>query len=78
MSENVMNRRTVEGSGPCEIVDPSVRHRMISDAAYALYARRGNVEGHDLEDWLTAEAEVDRLLLDRYADASAADAGRGR
>ena len=45
--------------------DPQVRHRMISEAAYRLYARRGYVEGFELEDWLQAEAEVDRQLDSR-------------
>ena len=46
-------------------IDPQVRHRMISEAAYRLYARRGYVEGFELEDWLQAEAEVDRQLGSR-------------
>jgi hypothetical protein len=46
-------------------IDPQVRHRMISEEAYRLYARRGYVEGFELEDWLQAEAEVDRQLGDR-------------
>jgi len=43
-------------------IDPQMRHRMVSEAAYRLYARRGYVEGFELEDWLQAEAEVDRQL----------------
>jgi hypothetical protein len=39
-----------------------VRHRMISEAAYQLYAERGYVDGLELDDWLQAEAEVDRRL----------------
>jgi len=46
-------------------IDPQVRHRMISEAAYGLYARRGYVEGFELEDWLQAEAEVGRQLGNR-------------
>ena len=46
-------------------IDPEVRHRMISEAAYRRYAQRGFVEGFDLEDWLAAEAEVDRQLGER-------------
>jgi hypothetical protein len=37
-----------------------LRHRMISEAAYQLYAERGYVDGLELDDWLQAEAEVDR------------------
>ena len=34
-----------------------LRHRMISEAAYQLYAQRGYVEGSELTDRLQAEAE---------------------
>jgi hypothetical protein len=37
-----------------------LRHRMISEAAYQLHAERGYVDGLELDDWLQAEAEVDR------------------
>ena len=32
----------------------------IHEVAYALYEARGCVDGHDLEDWLAAEAAVAR------------------
>jgi hypothetical protein len=35
---------------------------MIRLAAYTFYERRGFVSGHELEDWLQAEMEVDRHL----------------
>jgi Protein of unknown function (DUF2934) len=38
---------------------------MISEAAYVPYARHGHVDGFDVDDRLTAEAEVDHLLLIR-------------
>ena len=41
---------------------PEERRRMIAEAAYYLAARRGFESGHDVEDWLAAEAEVDRDL----------------
>jgi hypothetical protein len=44
-----------------------LRHRMISEAAYQLYAERGYVDGLELDDWLQAEAEVDRSLGGRRA-----------
>jgi len=34
-------------------VEEQIRRR-----AYELYEARGREEGHDLEDWLTAEAEI--------------------
>jgi hypothetical protein len=41
------------------------RHRMISEAAFQIYAQRGYIDGSALADWVQAEAEVDRLLSDR-------------
>ena len=46
-------------------MDEDLRFRMISEAAYRLYAQRGYVEGFELDDWFQAEAEVDRILSDR-------------
>lgn len=34
--------------------------RMIREAAYFRYLQRGSVLGHDLDDWLAAEAELFR------------------
>ena len=38
------------------------REVMIRLAAYSFYERRGLIAGHELEDWLQAEMEVDRQL----------------
>ena len=35
---------------------------MIQEAAYSLYERGGFVHGHDLDDWLAAEAYIDSIL----------------
>jgi hypothetical protein len=43
-------------------IGDELRHRMISEAAYRLYAERGYVDGLELDDWLQAENEVDRRL----------------
>ena len=40
-----------------------LRHRLISEAAYARYCARGYANGYDVDDWLEAEAEIDHLLL---------------
>jgi hypothetical protein len=59
--------------GARDTVDPELRYRMISEAAYQLYAERGYADGNDVDDWLTAEAGVDHLLLNPdEADALAA------
>jgi hypothetical protein len=36
------------------------REAMIREAAYFHYAKRGYASGHELEDWLAAEAEIER------------------
>jgi len=39
------------------------RAALIAEAAYFRAEKRGFAPGHDTEDWLQAEAEVDALLL---------------
>jgi hypothetical protein len=43
-------------------VSAEARHALIAQAAYLRAERRGFVPGHETEDWLAAEAEVDALL----------------
>ena len=43
-------------------IDPGVRHRLICEAAYALYVARGCQHGNDTDDWFVAESRVDREL----------------
>ncbi|MGO9947274.1 MAG: DUF2934 domain-containing protein [Steroidobacteraceae bacterium] len=38
------------------------RNACIAEAAYFIAKRRGLVPGHELEDWLQAESEVDARL----------------
>jgi hypothetical protein len=45
-------------------ISEDLRHRLISDLAYARYCARGYADGYDLDDWLEAEAEVDHMRLD--------------
>ena len=40
--------------------DPETRDALIRLAAYSFYERRGFIDGHELEDWLQAEMEIDR------------------
>lgn len=35
------------------------REAMLREAAYYRYIQRGYADGHDMEDWLVAEAELD-------------------
>ena len=43
-------------------IEPEVRYRMVSEAAYHRYLDRGCVDGYDVDDWLAAEADVEREL----------------
>lgn len=40
------------------------RQHYIEVAAYNIAESKGFVSGCDLENWLTAEAEIDRLLVE--------------
>lgn len=44
------------------------RKACIAEAAYFRAMRRGFSPGHEMEDWLTAENEVDARLLDAPRD----------
>ncbi|MBW8372288.1 MAG: DUF2934 domain-containing protein [Thiobacillus sp.] len=37
------------------------REAMIRDAAYYHFVKRGYAPGHELDDWLAAEAEIERI-----------------
>lgn len=39
-------------------LDPQSLHQRIADCAYGLFLNRGQVHGHDLDDWLEAERMV--------------------
>ncbi|QHE77356.1 DUF2934 domain-containing protein [Hydrogenophaga sp. PBL-H3] len=52
--------------------EPS-REGRIHEAAYALYEARGCVHGHDVDDWLAAEAAVAREASGAIAGCSALD-----
>ncbi|MDP8983573.1 MAG: DUF2934 domain-containing protein [Pseudomonadota bacterium] len=47
---------------PPMIVSESERRRLIEQAAYLRAERRNFMPGHELEDWVAAEAEVDSRL----------------
>ena len=40
-------------------IDPDVRHQLVAAEAYFRAERRGFAAGHELEDWVAAEAAVD-------------------
>jgi len=43
-------------------IDKDERRQMIAEAAYYRYQNRSYEEGSDVDDWLVAEEEIDRLL----------------
>ena len=43
-------------------VDPEFRHEMVATAAYYIAEQRRFEPGHDVEDWVAAEAAVDVTL----------------
>ncbi len=43
---------------PPTIPDPTELEEQIRLRAYALYEARGREDGHELDDWLQAEAEI--------------------
>jgi hypothetical protein len=53
----------------CEplVESPERRREMVAEAAYLRAQRRDFLPGHELEDWLAAEAEVDQRLARRMA-----------
>lgn len=55
-------------------VVPEQRYQMIAKAAYFRAERRGFASGFELQDWLEAEAEVDRVLLETGGEAGSAHA----
>lgn len=49
-------------------LDSDLRHRLISDLAYARYCQRGYCDGYDLDDWFEAEAAVDHMRLHDHGE----------
>jgi hypothetical protein len=43
-------------------IDPDVRRQLVATEAYFLAERRGFAAGHELEDWVAAEAVVESRL----------------
>ena len=48
------------------LIPASLRHDMISEAAYFRAEARGFAPGRELEDWLAAEVEIDDAIKARY------------
>ncbi|HMF41924.1 MAG TPA: DUF2934 domain-containing protein [Polyangia bacterium] len=50
--------------------DSSPLNEAIAKRAYELYLQRGSVSGHELDDWLEAEAELSRSGGEEALDAA--------
>jgi hypothetical protein len=48
---------------PPALIDQELRRSMIAQAAYYRAEQRGFEPGHEAEDWLAAEGEVDAALM---------------
>lgn len=46
-----------------QFVDPEKRAALIAEAAYFRAEKRGFAPGHEQQDWLDAETEVDARLM---------------
>ena len=53
MTKELQNKPAVSTSAEPKALEDQIRAR-----AYELYEERGKEEGHDLDDWLRAEAEL--------------------
>jgi DUF2934 family protein len=56
-------RKAVEATPFTQFVDPRKRAALIAEAAYFRAEKRGFAPGHEKEDWLAAESEVDARLM---------------
>jgi hypothetical protein len=46
-------------------VTPEQRHFMIAEAAYYRAERRGFEGGYEWQDWMDAEAEIERMIASK-------------
>jgi hypothetical protein len=57
VSQDPTKKVTNMGTRPTPSLEQQIRNR-----AYQLYEERGREDGHELEDWLRAEAEASRMV----------------
>lgn len=72
MTDKTTYREGRSGAPMAPGISPEARQRMIGEAAYYRYVHRGFAPGHDLDDWLAAEADIERANLSRQSPESAA------
>lgn len=75
-SSEATNPRRTPGARKTLSMPPRValsregRERLIAESAYLRAERRGFAPGHEVEDWLAAETEVDALLKISHGGSS--------
>ena len=64
VAKRVPSRRKPEPEAPVKsgppAIDAGVRRAMTAEAAYYRAERRGFAPGYELDDWLAAEADIER------------------
>ncbi len=61
-SQTIATQQATQKAQPPVAVGPTERHHRIAEAAYLRAERRGFPPGCELQDWLEAEADVDKPL----------------
>ncbi len=57
---------TATAAAPAKkLVDAKERYKMIAETAYYLAQKRHFAPGHEVQDWTTAEKQVDAILAKR-------------
>src|SRR5689334_17604456 len=62
-NEQDVPAETARSIGPTPVLSSDQRRKMIAEAAYFRALARGLQGGDPVDDWLMAEAEIDRQLL---------------
>lgn len=62
MSKGKSGTSGQRGGGADRLISADERRRMIAEAAYFRALRRGFAAGNPVDDWLTAEREISRIL----------------
>ncbi|HWW21428.1 MAG TPA: DUF2934 domain-containing protein [Steroidobacteraceae bacterium] len=61
-STGTTGSRAADATAPAKGIDPEDRRALIEQAAYFRAENRNFAPGFEVQDWLSAEAEVDTLL----------------
>lgn len=62
--------KSASGNPPFNEVTIDERQHLIAEAAYYRAMRRSFIPGGELEDWLDAEAEIEKMLSEMDTDST--------